>query len=166
MGFQGQLLKPAIGQLMTGNPNTRAFAVFVIGLSAFFLSGCPPENVGGIQKSSEITQAFEALHVFPNYHYYFLNQEDDPYGVAGLERGYWMEGPSWKEIDPTSPAFKKAVGLVQSFPVPGGRSEGFYIVDHHGTSIGVWYSSLGAGITVDPDSKRVSITTKTPWLSQ
>jgi hypothetical protein len=58
------------------------------------------------------------------------------------------------------------VGLVQSFPVPGSRTEGFYIVDRQGRRIGVWYSSLTAGVTVDPDTRKVTIATATPWLQQ
>jgi hypothetical protein len=30
----------------------------------------------------------------------------------------------------------------------------YYIMDRQGRQIGVWYSSLTAGITVDPDSKK------------
>jgi hypothetical protein len=58
------------------------------------------------------------------------------------------------------------VGLVQSFPVPGSHTEGFYIVDRQGRRIGVWYSSLTAGITVDPDTRKVAIATATPWLQK
>jgi len=135
-------------------------------LVAFLTFGCPSENVGGVKKSAEITKAFKDLYVFPDYRYYFLNHENDPYGVAGLDREYWLEGPSWREVDPASPTFKKVVELVQSFPVPGSRSEGFYIMDPQGMPIGVWYSSLGAGIMVDPETNRVSIATVTPWLSK
>jgi hypothetical protein len=56
------------------------------------------------------------------------------------------------------------VGLVQSFPAQGGRTEGYYIIDRQGRQIGVWYSSLTAGITVDSASKKVMIATATPWL--
>ena len=53
---------------------------------------------------------------------------------------------------------------MQSFPVPGSRTEGFYIVDRQGSRIGVWYSSLTAGITVEPDTRKVAIASATPWL--
>ena len=57
------------------------------------------------------------------------------------------------------------VGLVESFPVPGSRTYGAYILDSKGDRIGVWYSSMSAGITVDPEAKVVFITTGTPWLN-
>ena len=57
------------------------------------------------------------------------------------------------------------MGLVQSFPVPSSMTTGYTIFDHQGRPIGVWYSSLSAGITVDPAAKAVSIATSTPWLA-
>lgn len=132
----------------------------------FIAGGCPSENAGGTRKAPQVAQAFESLQVFPNYRYFSLSQENNPFGVAGLERGYWIEGSDWKEIDPRSPVFGKVVGLVQSFPAQGSRTEGYYIVDRQGNPIGVWYSSLNAGITVDLDTKRVMIATATPWLQK
>lgn len=135
-------------------------------VAALLAMGCHFDNAGTVKVSPEVAQAFKALNVYPNHRYYFLNQENSPYGVAGLAGGYWMEGPTWREVDPNTEAFKKVVGLVQSFPVPGSYTEGYTIHDPQGMQIGVWYSSLGAGITVDPGSKRVSISTATPWLSK
>jgi hypothetical protein len=128
--------------------------------------GCHFNNVGTAKKSPEVAQAFKALYVYPNYRYYFLNQENDPYGVAGLEGPYRITDPAWREVDPQSEVFRKVVGLVQSFPAPGSSTEGYTIHDPQGMQIGVWYSSLAAGITVDPKTKRVSIATATPWMSK
>jgi hypothetical protein len=116
--------------------------------------------------SPEVARAFETqqLQAFPKYRYYFLNRENNPFGVAGLESDYWMQGLDWKECDPGSPTFNKVVGLVQGFPAQGSRTEGYFIMDRQGRQIGVWYSSLTAGITVDPDSKKVMIVTATHWL--
>jgi hypothetical protein len=143
--------------------NTRKALIWAL---AFFASACQFENAGSVRKSPEVAQAFETLQLqaFPKYRYYFLNQENSPFGVAGLESEYWMQGPDRKECDPDSPTFRKVVGLVQSFPAQGGRTEGYYIIDRQGRQIGVWYSSLTAGITVDSASKKVMIATATPWL--
>jgi hypothetical protein len=132
----------------------------------FLAAGCPSENTGSTRKAPEVAQAFESLQVLPNYRYFLLNQENHPFGVAGLVRDYWIEGPDWKEIDPVSAVFGKVVGLVQRFPAPGRRAEGFYILDRQENPIGVWYSSLNAGITVDPDTQKVIIATATPWLQK
>jgi hypothetical protein len=83
-----------------------------------------------------------------------------------LNEGFWIRDPVWREVDPSSPAFAKVVGLVKSFPVPGSYTEGFTILDPQRKQIGVWYSSLGAGITVDPGTRQVMISTATPWLGK
>lgn len=138
-------------------------AICIAGLLAI---SCQFENVGGLERSPEVAAAFEALRVPSEYRYYFLNQENNPFGVAGLKSGYMMEGPDWRNVDPSSPVFGKVVALVKSFPAQGGFTEGFLILDSQKNPIGIWYSSLGAGITVDPSTKRVMITTARPWLQQ
>jgi hypothetical protein len=139
----------------------------VLGL-AVMAGACQFENTGSIRKSPEVAQAFETLQLqaLAGYRFYFLNQENNPFGVAGLQNPYWMQSPNWKEVNPDSPTFGKVVGLVQSFPAQGSRTEGYFILDRQGRQVGVWYSSLTAGITVNPDTREVSITTATPWLQQ
>ncbi len=138
-------------------------ALFIAVLSAI---GCQMENIGGLERSPEVTAAFEAFRVPSDYRYYFLNQENNPFGVAGLKSGYVLEDPDWRSVDPASPAFRKVVDLVKGFPAQGGFSEGFLILDPQKNPIGIWYSSLGAGISIDPNTKRVMITTARPWLQQ
>jgi hypothetical protein len=138
-------------------------ALFIAGLSAV---GCQMENVGSLERSPDVTAAFEALRVPPDYRYYFLNQENNPFGVAGLKNGYVLEDPDWRNVDPASPVFKKVVELVGGFPARGSFSEGFVILDPQRNPIGIWYSSLGGGISIDPTTKRVMITTARPWLQQ
>jgi hypothetical protein len=138
-------------------------AICIVGLLAI---SCQFENVGGLERSPEVTAAFEAHRVPSDYRYYFLNQENNPFGVAGLKSGYGMEGPEWRSVDPSSPVFGKVVDLVKGFPAQGGLSEGFIILDSQKNPIGIWYSSLGAGISIDPSTKRVMITTARPWLQQ
>lgn len=146
------------------NPKPRFMGL--LGLMVFLASGCQFENVGAVQKSADVARAFEALQVRAGYRYYVLNQENEPYGVAGLGEGFWIRDPAWRELEPGSPTFEKVVGLVKSFPAPGSTTEGFTILDPQRKEIGVWYSSLGAGVTVDADTKQVMISTATPWLGK
>jgi hypothetical protein len=141
-------------------------SAILLWLIAILVGGCHYSSAGSVKKSPEVGQAFNSLHVYPNHRYYFLNQENNPYGVVGLESGHWINDPAWHEVDPRSEAFWKVVGLVQSFPVPRSQTEGYTLHDPQGMQIGVWYSSLGAGITVDPETRRVAITTATRWLSR
>jgi len=140
----------------------RKSSIFLLIIAAALAAACSMANIGSVRTSAEVARQFENLEINPNYRYWYLNQENNPFGVIGLDHEYGFDGgPLWKAVAPDSPTFKKVVGLVQSFPVPSSRTTGYTIFDHQGHPIGVWYSSLSAGITVDPAAKAVSIATST-----
>lgn len=136
----------------------------MLAAAALILGACSAANTGGIKSSRDVTLEFEELRMNPGYQYWYYNQENNPYGVVGLERGYRLnDSPLWQPVAPDSPVLKKVVGLVRSFPAPGSFTSGFRITDPQGKTIGVWYSSLMAGVTLDPVTKKVSISAVTPW---
>lgn len=142
----------------------RKFFMVLTIIAATLVAACVMANIGSIKTSAEVTRQFETLQINPTYRYWYLNQENNPFGVIGLDREYGFDGgPLWRAVETESATFKKVVGLVQSFPVPGSYTTGFTIFDHEGRQIGVWYSSLSAGVTVDPANKTVSLATRTPW---
>lgn len=136
----------------------------MLAVAAAWVNGCTPANIGSLRTSAEVTRQFEKLEINPNYRYWYLNQENSPYAVIGLDREYgFSNGPLWRAVEADSPTFKKVVGLVQSFPVPSSVTTGYNILDHQGRAIGVWYSSIGAGVTVDSATKVVSLASRSPW---
>jgi hypothetical protein len=140
--------------------------VIVLSLAAALVAACTFANVGSVRISPEVTRQFESLQANPGYRYWYLNQENNPYGVIGVDREYAFDGgPVWREVEAGSPTFRKVVGLVESFPVPGSKAVGHTFSDHQGRTIGVWYSSLGLGVTIDPAAKTVSPSTTSPWRS-
>jgi len=143
--------------------NTRVNLAVAAAL-AILISACSIANLGWLRNSQDVGQAFETLHVSSDYRYWYLYLENTPYAVLGLNREYRIEDISWTEVEPSSEVFQKVVGLVERFPVPGSRTYGAYILDSNGERIGVWYSSMSAGISIDPDTKIVFITTGTPWM--
>jgi hypothetical protein len=148
---------------MRRNPERGYIGLLVI--AAAFVSGCAMANFAGIRPSPDVARQFQDLEINPNYRYWYLNQENNPFGVLGLDREYRFDGgPLWKPLDPDAAAFKKVVALVQSFPATGSITTGFEIVDAQGRPIGVWFSSLTAGVAVDAAAKSVSVTTPTPWI--
>jgi hypothetical protein len=133
-------------------------------VAAALLGACTMASMGSVKSSPEVARQFENLQVNPNYRYWYLNQENNPYGVIGLDREYKFDGgPLWRAVETDSPTFKKVVGLVQSFPAPGSYTTGSIILDHQGRTVGVWYSSLTAGVTVDPVNQIVSLATRSAW---
>jgi hypothetical protein len=133
-------------------------------LVVLITGGCSAVNRGGLRNSREVGRAFETFHVYPNYRYWYYNQENSPYAVVGLSQPYRIEDVNWKEVDPNSKTFEKVVGLVESFPVRGAFTYGAYILDPQVQQIGVWYSSLNAGVKVNPETRVVSISAAMPWL--
>jgi hypothetical protein len=142
---------------------SRVYLTVVTAL-AILISACSIANLGWLRNSPEVGQAFETLHVSSDYRYWYLYLENTPYAVLGLNREYRIEDILWTEVESSSEVFPKVVGLVQSFPVPSSRTYGAYILNVKGEQIGVWYSSMSAGITIDPDTKVVFITTGAPWM--
>lgn len=136
----------------------------VVASMAILISACLIANIGWLRNSEEVSRGFATLQVSPNYRYWYLYLENSPYAVVGLNREYRIEDISWTEVEAGSEVFGKVVGLVESFPVPGSSTYGAYILDSKGEQIGVWYSSMGAGITIDPNTKLVSIATRMPWM--
>jgi len=129
------------------------------------LIACASGSYGGLKHNREVAHAFETFHVDPEYRYYYLNQENNPYAVVGLKKEFTLQSKLWNEVDPQSETFEKVVGLVESFPVNYSHTYGSYILDPKGEPIGVWYSSLRVvGIRVNEESRTVSINTETPWL--
>lgn len=137
----------------------------MVAFAALFFGACSMANIGGIKNSRDVTLDFNELRFNPDWRYWYYNLQNEPYGVVGLERDYRLDdSPLWQPVAPDSPVLKKVVGLVRDFPVPGSSSSGFHITDPQGRIIGVWYSSLPAGITVDPATRQVSVSTAMPWV--
>jgi hypothetical protein len=130
------------------------------------LGGCSTANHGGLKRNQDVARAFETYYVFEDHRYYYLNQENNPFAVIALHNDYTFKGKRmWREFDPNSDMLKKIVDLVEGFPVYYSRTYGSYILDRQGQKIGYWYSSLRmAGVTVNNESRTVSIQTETPWL--
>lgn len=128
------------------------------------IAGCSGANRGGLRNSREVGRAFETFHIYPNHRYWYYNQENNPFAVVGLQDPYRIEDINWKEVDPNSKTFEKVVGLVQSFPVQGSFTYGAYILDPQAQQIGMWYSSLNAGINVNPETHVVAINAAMPWV--
>ena len=96
---------------------------------AIMISACSIANLGWLRNSPDVGQAFETLHVSSDYRYWYLYLENTPYAVLGLNREYRIEDILWTEVEPSSEVFQKVVGLVESFPVPGSRTYGAYVLN-------------------------------------
>jgi len=131
----------------------------------FLILGCSAGRYGHLRNSPEVARAFETYHVFPDHRYYYLNQENNPFGLVALQQHYTLSGVEWQHFDPEPQKLKKLVDLVKGFPAYYSYAYGSYIEDPQGNRIGYWYSSLWMrGIRIDPQTQTVSIDTEKPWL--
>jgi hypothetical protein len=108
----------------------------------------------------------EANRFGSDYRYYSLMDGDIPYAGVGLQKSYRLHDISWKKIDPSSAQISLLLDLVKFFPVQGSVAFGAYMLDLQSKEIGIYYSSLTAGITVTKETKTVSITTDRPTIGK
>lgn len=165
--------KSIVGQLQAqvlsrvNNPGINIRVVFVLLCLSVFLYclGCSGAKYGSLKHSRDVTQAFETYHVYPEHRYYYLNQENNPYAVVALQKGYTISDNRWIEFDPQTDTLEKVVELVKRFPVNYANAYGSYLKDSMGNQIGYWYSSLPArSLKIDNETQKVSIYTDSPWL--
>jgi hypothetical protein len=130
----------------------------VLVMAVLLTAGCSTANRGGLRNSREVYRAFEVYHVYPNHTYYYQGVENNTKALAGLQEPYRIADPDWTPVSPNSKDFEKVVGLVKDFPEAGNFTYGAYILDPKGQTIGVWFSSMNAGIEVNSETNVVSIT--------
>jgi hypothetical protein len=136
--------------------NVLSIAAFLL-IATLLVAGCSGANRGGLKNSQEVYKAFEVYHVYPNHTYYYQGVENNTKALAGLQAPYRIADPDWTQVNPNSKTFEKVVGLVKDFPDGNHFTYGAYILDPKGQTIGVWFSSLNAGIEVNPETNVVSI---------
>ena len=146
--------------------NFGAIIQVLAAIGFFLFSGCFATNYyGSLERSKDVSQAFETYQVFPSHRYYYLHMENNPFAVIALQNSYTLQNNLWSEFDPQSDKFEKVVGLIKDFPVYNFFPYGSYLMDSHGNQVGYFYSGLKmTGIQVDDETLQVSIYTETPWL--
>ena len=150
--------------------NSRSFIALsvttVFLLAGFLAPALSTAAIGGLHLSKAVAQNFEAHRFDSDFRYYTLMDGDIPYAIVGLQKDYRIHDISWKKIDPNSAQLAHIEDLVQFFPIHGSAAYGAYLMDFQNKSIGTWYSSLTAGVTVNNQTKTVSITTDNAWLGK
>jgi hypothetical protein len=154
--------------MLTRNSRLRkVISVFVVLLLAGFSApGLSTASIGELQISKSVAQNFEAHRFYSDFRFYTLMDGDIPFAIVGLQKGYRIHDISWEKIDTNSAQLSHIEDLVQFFPVQGSVVYGAYILDSQNKRIGTWYSSLTAGVTVNDETKTVSITTDRPTLGK
>ena len=107
-------------------------------------------HYGQILPSADVTRAFEAYQVNPDFRYYTSGSDVYPNAVIGLHKDYRLDlATLWKEVELTPEKMKGMVQLMRTKLYSSGQyQQGFDILDDKGKSIGFWYSILSARTSV------------------
>jgi hypothetical protein len=125
---------------------------FVISIPVM-LAGCA-YNYGSLQKSPDITRAFESYQILKGYRYYYSGRQNKPSAITGVHHNYSFESKYWTEIELTPSAFTKAVQRL--YPMYDYPPYGAYIIDPNGKQAGIWFSSINfATIKLEDDIRLV-----------
>jgi hypothetical protein len=90
--------------------------VSLLAIAAAFISGCAMATIGSIRPSADVTRQFQELEINPNFNYWYLNQENNPFGVLGIDREYRFDGgPMWTPVDPDAATLKKSSLWCRAF---------------------------------------------------
>jgi hypothetical protein len=137
----------------------KMMAVISLAISAMLIvPGFSFAQTGSVRISKEVAKDFEAYKRDPNYDYYFMNLENNPCAVIGLKKDYAIHDIQWKKLSSDSNEFKNVIELVKRFPMSGSTAFGAYILDSQENTIGVYYSGITSGVTVNKESKTLSLT--------
>ena len=131
-----------------------SFTIF----ASLMVAGVSFAETGSFRINKKVATDFEAYRFDPNYEYYFMNLENDPCAVIGLKKDYAVHDILWKRVSSDFKELKDVVELVKRFPMAASPAFGAYILDSKGNNIGVYYSSVGAGVTVSKERKTVDLT--------
>jgi hypothetical protein len=148
------------GKIMFTNIKSSLKTLAAIQIAIFailIVPGISFAEIGSIRISKEVAKDFEAYRFDPNYNYYYVNLENNPCAAVGLQKDYTVDDILWTKISPGSNAFNHVIELVKRFPMANSPAFGAYILDSQGNTIGVYYSSAGAGVTVNKESKTLSL---------
>lgn len=94
---------------------------------------------GKLERSRDVTRAFETLQILPDHQYYYSGWGSVPYAIIAIDHKYKLRQGLWKEFDATVPLLRswiRKMDIVYGYP-----PYGFRILDHKGRQVGVWYSS-------------------------
>lgn len=94
---------------------------------------------GKLERSREVTKAFETPQILENHQYYSNGWGSVPYAIIAIDRRYNLRKGLWKPVEVTVPLLRSWVHQMDS--IYGYPPRGFRILDHQGNPVGVWYSS-------------------------
>jgi len=129
--------------------------VFLSIAMVLILSGCAgifSGNWARITPDAEVKKSLESFQVNPDYNYFYSGSDLYPRSLLGLSKAYKLDSDIWIKIELTPQKLQETVSNMQSQVlryVMYERLFGFAIIDNNGRQIGIWYSIMVPGFSVN-----------------
>jgi hypothetical protein len=139
------------------------FLTIVPALIMAVLFGCGSSNLGRLQSSHEVTQAFENNQILADHQYFYSGFQRIPYGIIGIGSRYRLRSSRWKPIE-LNPTLLNQLAYRMEI-VYSLQPRGAWILDQDGNRIGIWYSSsYQTKVVLEKDNYVVVLTPEPPDL--
>jgi hypothetical protein len=142
--------------------NVRSILIWGFLAAIIFLlaAGCA-QKYGSLQRSADVSRAFQEFQSLQDFSYYYQGLESQPFAIAGIHHQYQLNSRLWKQFDPTAAMLEKMINrMVIRY---GYEPHGFVVLDHNGIKIGIWYSSFHwASVQTDADNNIVVLAPEAP----
>lgn len=115
---------------------------------------------GKLERSREVTKAFETPRILQDHKYYIHGWGSVPYAIIGVRDKYKLRKGLWKEVEVTVPLLRswtRQMDNIYDYPPYGSR-----ILDHKGNLLGVWYSSKQWTTIIIEEENQIAIFTPEP----
>lgn len=128
----------------------------------------PAQSVGSIsfrygklERSKEVTRAFESLQISSDYTYFYSGQGNIPTAIIGVVKTHRLRPGLWKPVELTQ---QKLRGWVRQMDIvyDGFQPYGFHILDDNGNQIGIWYSSKQWTTVIVEAENQIAVFTPEP----
>lgn len=116
---------------------------------------------GKLERSREVTRAFETLQPPPELNYYWYGLGNIPYAIIGIEKSYRLRPGLWKPVELTLQILR---GWIRQMDIvyDGFPPYGFQILNDRGEQIGIWYSSKQWTTVILEDGNQVAVIAPEP----
>lgn len=116
---------------------------------------------GKLERSREVTRAFQSLDISGNFNYYTHGLGNIPYAIIGIDKNYTLRQGLWQPVTLTP---QKLRGWIRQMDIlyDGFQPYGFDILDDTGKAIGVWYSSKQWTTVILEGDNQVAVFTPEP----
>jgi hypothetical protein len=126
---------------MSANKSFFSYKGLIFIFMMIFLVSCAASSAH-FRRMVSASQDFETYHLLPDHQYYYSGHPSKPVAIIALEKGYRLDSPHWKAVDPDTRQLRTWMERMttQTGAEYNTEPNGAYILNNQGARIGSWYS--------------------------